>query len=74
MENFRPEWLTLALNAILCALVLTVPLLVGMIILGVLRRGVSEDRRSFEEEVRSKLGEIAESQAEIARQLETLSE
>ncbi len=70
MNSFQPEWLVIALNAVLCALVLTVPILVGFLVLRVLRRGVSEDRQVFEEEVRSKLDEISEAQADIARQLE----
>jgi hypothetical protein len=73
MDSFQPEWLVLVLNAILCALVLTVPVLVGFLVLRVVRRGVSEDRQDFEGEVISKLGEIAETQADMRQQLADLS-
>ncbi len=70
METFGGEWLVLAFNAILIAIVITIPLLVGLIILRFLRRGVSEDRRAFEDQVLAKLGEMADSLADIARRSE----
>jgi hypothetical protein len=69
MEPFRVDFLVLALNTTLIALILTASLLVGLLIIRVLRKGVSEDRRIFEEDIRSKLGEIAELQKEVVKQL-----
>ena len=72
MEPYFANWLVLLLNAILIALILTAPLLVGILIIRVLRKGVSEDRQAFEDEIRSKIGEIAESQSEIKGRLNEL--
>lgn len=70
MGAFGGEWLVLALSAIL---IVTVPLLVGRIVLQAFRKIVSEDRRNFEEKVIPKLEDLAASQTEIMRLLEDLS-
>ena len=72
MQVFWTEWLVLAVNGLVIALILTAPFLVGMLIIRVLRKRVSEDRRSFEDETRSKLAQLAESQAEMKKQLDEL--
>jgi uncharacterized membrane protein YhiD involved in acid resistance len=72
MEPFWGEWLALAIYAIVLALILTAPLLVGILIIRVLRKRVSEDRQAFENEIRSKLEVIAESQTEMKKQLDDL--
>ena len=72
MQVFWTEWLILAVNGLVIALILTAPFLVGMLIIRVLRKRVSEDRRSFEDETRSKLAQLAESQAEMKKQLDEL--
>ncbi|HEY43304.1 MAG TPA: hypothetical protein G4O11_04900 [Anaerolineae bacterium] len=73
MEPYWGGWIVLVLNGIMIALILTAPLLVGILIIRVLRRGVTDDRRAFEDDIRSKLGEITESQAEMKKQLDELS-
>ena len=72
MQVFWTEWLILAVNGLVIALILTAPFLVGMLIIRVLRKRVSEDRRSFEDETRSKLAQLAESQAEMKKHLDEL--
>ncbi len=72
MELLRMDFLILTLNAILIALILTAPLLVGLLIIRLLRKGISDDRKAFEDEIRSKLGEIEESHAELMVELTKL--
>jgi hypothetical protein len=77
MENYEMEplgmdFLILALNAILIALILTAPLLVGLLIIQVLRKWLAEDKRAFEENIRSQLGKIAESQAKLNQEFTKL--
>lgn len=72
MEPLRIDFFVLAFNAILIALILTAPFLVGLLIIRVLRKGISDDRRDFEDDIRSKLGEIAEAQAEVKKELTEL--
>ncbi len=72
MEPLRMDFLILALNAILIALILTAPLLVGLLIIRLLRKGISDDRTTFEDEIRSKLSEIEETQAELMVELTKL--
>jgi hypothetical protein len=73
MDAFLGEWLVLAMNAFLIALLLVVPVLGGVFVLRIFRRGVSEERHDFEAEVMSKLGELAAAQEQITRQLEDLA-
>ncbi len=72
MEPLRMDFLILALNAILIALILTAPLLVGLLIIRLLRKGISDDRTTFEDDIRSKLREIEETQAELMVELTKL--
>jgi hypothetical protein len=67
MESLSSEWIIIAINAIIIALIITAPLLVGILVIRVIRKGVSEDRRTFEDEVKAEL-------AEIKKQLEDLSQ
>jgi hypothetical protein len=69
MEPLQMDFLILALNAILIALILTAPLFVGLLIIRLLRKGISVDRNDFEDDVRSKLGKIEETQAELMVEL-----
>ena len=73
MEPYWGGWIVLVLNGIMIALILTAPILVGILIIRILRRGVTEDRQAFEELIKSKLEEIAETQEEIKKQLDHLS-
>jgi len=72
MEPVRIDLLILALNVILIALILTAPLLVGLLIIRVLRKWMAEDRKAFEDDIRSKLGEIAKIYAEVKKELAEL--
>lgn len=72
MEPLGMDFLILALNAILIALILTAPLLVGLLIIQVLRKWLAEDKRAFEENIRSQLGKIAESQAKLNQEFTKL--
>ena len=58
MESLWVEWILKIINAILLTLAITTPLLVGILLIRVLRKGVTEDRKGFEEEAISKLSEI----------------
>jgi uncharacterized membrane-anchored protein YhcB (DUF1043 family) len=73
MEPYWGGWIVLVLNGIMIALILTAPILVGILIIRVLRRGVTEDRQAFEDSMMSKLEEIAETQEELKKQLDHLS-
>jgi hypothetical protein len=70
MVNLYGEWLMIILNAIIIALILTAPFLVGILVIRVLRRNITADRRSFEDEVRSKLLEISETLEEIKQKMD----
>lgn len=70
MVNLYGEWLMIILNAIIIALILTAPVLVGIIVMRVLRSNITADRRSFEDEVRSKLQDISETLEEIMRKVD----
>ena len=70
METFSAQWLVIIMNAIVIALILTAPLLLAILFMRILRKGVSQDRQVFEEEIRSKLGEISISLAEIKNLVE----
>lgn len=70
MVNLYGEWLMIILNAIIIALLLTAPVLVGIIVMRVLRSNITADRRSFEDEVRSKLQDISETLEEIMRKVD----
>ena len=70
MVNLYGEWLMIILNAIIIALILTAPFLVGILVIRVLRRNITADRRSFENEVRSKLLEISETLEEIKQKMD----
>jgi uncharacterized membrane-anchored protein YhcB (DUF1043 family) len=74
MEPFYGEWIILILNAVIIALVLAAPILVGIFLMRILRKGVSKDRQQFEEEISARLQEITQSQAEIKKILEHLIE
>ena len=73
MEPFYGEWIVLVLNGIIIALVLTAPVLVGVLVIRALRKGVSRDRQEFEHEIREKLEAIVESQELIRKQLDDSS-
>lgn len=70
MVNLYGEWLMIILNAIIIALILTAPFLVGILVIRVLRRNITADRHSFEDEVRSKLQEISITLAEIKQKMD----
>ena len=72
MEPLRIDFLILALNAILIALILTAPLLVKLLIIRLLRKVISGDRTVYEDEIRSKLREIEKTQAELMVELTKL--
>jgi ABC-type sulfate transport system permease subunit len=72
MEHLWGEWLVIALNAVMIALILTAPILVGILIMRALRKGINADRQSFEDEILSKLQEIAATQAEIKKRIDEL--
>jgi hypothetical protein len=65
MEGLATEWLVIIMNAIVIAVILTIPLLLAIIAMRILRRGVLQDRREFEEEVRTRLEQITLILAEI---------
>jgi hypothetical protein len=44
----------------------------GLLIIRTLRKGISEDRREFEDDIRVKLSEIALLQAEVKEKLDEL--
>lgn len=67
MESLWGEWIIIAINAVLIALIITAPILVGILIIRLLRKGVSEDRRIFEDEIKAEL-------TEIKKQLDNLSQ
>ena len=73
MEPYWGGWIVLVLNGIMIALILTAPILVGILIIRILRRGVTEDRQAFEDLIKTKLEEIAKTQEEIKKQLDHLS-
>ena len=73
METLSTQWLVMVMNGVVIALVLTFPLLLGMIIMRIFRKGVSRDRHEFEDEVISKLGEMSSTLAEIQKLLEKQS-
>ena len=73
MDIYRTEWYVLVLNGILIALVCTAPLLIAFIAIRILRSGVSEDRRKFEQQVSARLDKMAASLEEIKKQVEALS-
>ncbi len=72
MELYRGEWIALLLNVIVLASCLAIPALGGLLAFRGLRRGISEDRRRFEDQIRAKLDQTEESQAEIMRRLDDL--
>ncbi len=72
MESLAPVWL-LIINAIMIALVVTVPILIAIIIVRLIRRGIKQDRKDYEEEIRSQLGVIVESLDELKRYIEDTS-
>lgn len=74
METLRIEWLGLVLNAFLIAATLSIPILVGILILRIMRRGISADRKVLEEEVNSQLDAITATQIGIINQLQGSSE
>ncbi len=58
MVTTYPLWIQLILNGVLFAIVLTFPLLLGLIFLSIIRRGIKKDREIFETRVISLLEEI----------------
>ncbi len=70
MEFALTEWLFVVLNTVVIGAFLAIPLLIVALAIRALRRGISQDREGFENEVRLKLAEIAESQASLQKQLD----
>jgi len=58
MESLWVEWILKIINAILLTLVITTSLLIGILLIRVLRKGVTEDGKGFEEGTITKLSEI----------------
>ena len=58
MESLWGEWILIIINAIILTLVITTPFLVGILLIGVLRKRLNEDRQGFEEELMAKLSVI----------------
>jgi len=65
MEILRPEFLTLLLNGLLIAIVLTFPILIGLFLLSIIRRALVSDRAKFEGAVLEKLEKIQQELAYI---------
>jgi len=70
MDSFSSEWLIMLFNTIVFGLILAVPILAVILLIRVLRRGVSQDRRDFEDDLKSKLEGITVSLSEIKQLLE----
>jgi hypothetical protein len=58
MESLWGEWILIIINAIILTLVITTPLLVGILLIRVLRKGGTKDKQGFEEEAMPKLSVI----------------
>ena len=62
METFSNLWIEWILSGLLIAIIITFPLLLGLILLSILRRSVKKDRQAFEDRVISLLEEIRNAQ------------
>ena len=71
MDALRSEWCVVLLNALLIALICTLPILVALFGIRALRKAVSDDRKQFEEKVETRLDGIAASLDEIREWIET---
>jgi hypothetical protein len=58
MVSAQPQFLTMLLNGLLVAFVVTFPLLLALLGLSILRRSLNADRRAFEKDVLEKLARI----------------
>jgi hypothetical protein len=72
MGPFYEEWIVLFLSAVIITLLLTAPILMAVLIIRILRKGVSSDRQRFEEEVLEKLEEINAIQASMMKKLDEI--
>jgi hypothetical protein len=62
METQAGSYLVIFLNALAIALVITSPLLLGLAVISVTRKGFRKDREKFESRVISLLEEIRDAQ------------
>jgi hypothetical protein len=65
MAAVQPQFLTMVLNGLLVALVITFPFLLGLVLLSILRRTLNEDRHGFEQDVLGKLEQIQQDLAAL---------
>jgi hypothetical protein len=65
MAAVQPQFLTMVLNGLLVALVITFPFLLGLVLLSILRRTLNGDRHVFEQDVLGKLEQIQQDLAAL---------
>jgi large-conductance mechanosensitive channel len=68
MDLVTGETITLLINGLLIAVVITFPVLVGMIVLSIFRKRIKTDQEQFETKVISMLEQIRDAQVTSEKQ------
>jgi len=70
MDPATPQLLTIVLNGTLIALALSLPLLISLYLLAILRRALNADHRTFEQEMTQRLDRIQQDLATVQEHLQ----